>query len=184
MAKTNSIQYRMRCDGKYHLSMTAFMGCAFFLRAAYYFGFTRPEQAPLWDLILFLIIPMVMETAFMVMVRGLKLNLPKVYGIMGAVYCLLLMVQAIMLGGVLRIVLASIGYAFCAAALVCVGWSILKKSIGVLVLLATFAVRVLVFDLSLIRNLQLIALMRECAGLCVILALVFFCAGLKERKRK
>lgn len=184
MAKITAIKYRMRCDGKSHLGMTALMGCAFFLRVAYYFIFGRPDQIDTLELILHLILPMSMEAAFMVMVRGLKLNLPKVYGIMGAVYCAIFMVQAILIGGVSRIVWASVGYTFCAAALVCVGWSFLRKVIGILVLLAAFGVRLVVFDLGMIRSLQFFPLMKECANLCVILALMLFCAGLVGKKRK
>lgn len=184
MAKIKIYKYRMDCDGKYHMGATALMGASFFLRAAYYFGFTRPETAGAWGLITFLILPMLMEAAFMVMIRGVKLDLPGIYGIMGAAYCLLLILQSFQVGGVLRIILAIIGYLICGAALVGVGWGLLSKSLGVTALLVTFGVRLLTFDLGYLLNLRLIALIREAAGLCAILALAFFCAGLAEKKKK
>lgn len=183
MAKIKTHKYRMDCDGKHHLGATALMGGAFFLRAAYYFGFTRPETVGVWNLIVFLILPMLLEAAFMVMIRGVKLNLPGVYGIMGAVYCLLLILQSFQLGSVLRMILAIIGYLICGAALVGVGWGLLSKSLGVTVLLVVLVVRFFAFDLSYILNLRVIGFIREAAGLCGILAMVFLCGGLTEKKR-
>lgn len=182
MAKINIHKYRMDPDGKYHLAATALMGLAFFLRTAYYFGFTRPESIGGFEMAMFLILPMALELAFMVMIRGVKLNLPKVYGIMAAVFCAVLVVQGIMIGGVLRIVLCIIGYVICGAALVGVGWGFLSKSLGVTALVLTFVVRLLAFDLKLLTGLRLVAFMREAAGLCVILAMAFLCAGLAEKK--
>ena len=184
MAKIHIHKYRMDPEGKWHLGATAMMGVAFFLQAAYYFGFTRPENTGGVEMAMFLILPMVLELAFMVMIRGVKLNLPGVYGIMGAVFCAVLAVQGIMIGGVLRIILSIIGYLICGAALVGVGWGLLSKSLGVTALLLTFTVRLLAFDLKLLTGLRLVAFMREAAGLCVILALAFLCAGLTEKTAK
>ena len=63
-------------------------------------------------------------------------------------------------------------------------WGFLSKSLGVTVLLMTFGVRLLAFDLRLLLRLRLIAFIRETAGLCGILALAFLCAGLAEKKKK
>lgn len=184
MAKIKLHKYHMDPEGKYHVGAGALMGAAFFLRSAYYFGFTRPEDAGLWSLLVFLILPMLLEAALMVMVRGMKLDLPGVYGIMGAAYCALLILQSFQLGGVLRIVLAVFGFAICGGALVGVAWGVLSKSLGVTALLVTFGVRLLAFDLGLLLRLRLVAFMREAAGLCGILALAFLCAGLTEKSRK
>ena len=184
MAKIKLHKYHMDPDGKYHVGAAALMGASFFLRVAYYFGFTRPENAGVWTLLVFLIFPMVLEAAFMSMLRGIKLDLPGVYGIMGAAYCLLMILQSFQLGSVLRVILAIVGFVICGGALVGVGWGVLSKSLGVTTLLLTFSVRLLAFDLGLLLRLRLIALIREAAGLCAILALALFCAGLCEKTRK
>ena len=110
MAKIKMHKYHMDPEGKYHVGTAALMGASFFLRAAYYFGFTRPESAGGWTLLVFLILPMLLEAAFMVMLRGVKLDLPGIYGIMGAAYCMLLILQSFQLGSVVRIILAIIGF--------------------------------------------------------------------------
>lgn len=185
MARKMTYKYRMDLDGKQHMAAAALMGGAFFLRAAYYFGFTRPEEAGVWNLLIFLILPMLLEGAFMVMLRGLRLNMPGTYGIMGAAYCVLLLLQSFQAGGLLRIILAVPAYLICAAALVGVGWGLLSKSLTVAVLLVTFAVRFLVFDLSgFVFSLRVIAFIREAAALCGILSLVCLALGLREKKQK
>ena len=183
MAKINIHKYRMDPDGKYHLATTALMGLSFFLRVAYYFGFTRLEQTGGFELAMLMIVPMVLEIGFMVMIRGLKLNLPGIYGIMGAVFCAVLIVQSFCVGGVLRIVLSFIAYLVCGAALVGVGWGLLSKSLGVCVLGLTFVVRLLAFDLKYLLKLRLFVFMRESSRLCVILSLAFLCAGLFEKDK-
>ena len=184
MAKLKLHKYHMDPEGKYHVGAAALMGAAFFLRCAYYFGFTRPNEAGAWSLLVFLILPSLLEAAFMVMLRGIRLDLPGVYGIMGAVYCLLLILQSFQLGSVLRIVLAIVGFVICGGALVGVGWGILSKSLGVTALMLTFLVRLFAFDLNYLLRLRLVALMREAAGLCGILALALLCASLREKGKK
>lgn len=182
MALKQTYRYRMDFDSKQHVAAAALMGCAFFLRIAYFFGFTRPESAGVWNLIVLLILPMLMEVAYMVMIRGIKLDLPNIYGIMGAGYCLLLLLQSFSCGNVLRIILAVVGYVLCGAAMLGIGWGMLSKSLTVLVLIVTFAVRFLVFDLGgYIFSFRLIEFILEAAALCGILGLACLSGGLKDK---
>lgn len=184
MARKWTYQYHMDLDSKAHQGAPAMMGCAFFLRAAYYFGFTRPEDAGVWNLLIFLILPMLIEAAFMVMIRGIRLDLPSIYGILGAAYCLLMVLQSFQSDSVLRIILGPIAYLSCAAALIGVGWNLLSKSLTVAVLLVVFTVRLLGFDLGYLFSLRLIPFIREAAGLCGILGLSLLAMGLKDKRRK
>lgn len=185
MARKLTYKYHMDYGGKQHIAAPALMGAAFFLRAAYYFGFTRPEEAGVWSLLTFLILPMLLEAGFMIMIRAIRLDLPNIYGIMGAVYSVLMVLQCFQSGSVLRVILGSVAYLCCAAVLVGVGWGLLSKSLAGAVLLVTFAVRLLVFDLgTYVFSLRLVPFIREAAGLCGILALALLVMGLKDKKRK
>ena len=185
MARKLTYKYHMDFESKQHLAAPALMGGAFFLRTVYYFGFTRPENAGVWNLLIFLILPMALEAAFMVMLRGIRLDLPGVYGIMGAVYCVLLLLQCFQSGDLLRIILGSLAYLCCGAAVVGSGWGLLSKSLTLAVLIVTVAVRFFVFDLSgYVFKLRLIPFIREAAAVCGLLALVFLIAGMKDRKNK
>jgi hypothetical protein len=185
MAKIKLYRNQMDCDGKGHVFFTALMGAAFFLRMAYHFGFTRPEEAGAWSLIVFLILPALLEIGYMVMVRGMKLDMLKVYGIMGAVCCLLLMLQAFTAGGVLRIILAIPAYLLCGAAVFGVCWGYLHKSLGITVLAVVAGLRFFVFDvMDYILPLRIIPFIREAAGICVLAAMICLLAGLEEKRRR
>lgn len=185
MTKIKTYRNQMDCDGRGHVFFTAFMGAAFFLRMAYYFGLTRPEEAGAWSLIAFLILPALLEAGYIVMVRGLKLEMLNVYGIMGAVCCLLLMLQAFTVGGVARIILAIPAYLLCGAAVFGVCWGYLHKSLGITVLAVTVGIRLFVFDvMDYILTLRIIPFIREAAGLCVLAALICLLAGLKEKRKR
>ena len=175
----------MDFDGTGHFAAEALMGGAFFLRIVYYLGFTRPETAGVWNLLVFLILPLLVEAAFMVMIRGLRLNLPGTYGIMGAVYCMLFLLQCFDSGNVVRIVLSIIAYLACGAVVFGTGAGLLNKNLTVAVLLITFCVRFLIFDISgYILSLRVVAFILEAAGLCGILGVVCLNAGLLDKKRK
>lgn len=185
MKRKTTYNYSMDFGGRSHFAAAAFMGGAFFLRAVYYFGFTRPETVGVWNLIIFLILPLLLEAAFMVMIRGLRLNMPGIYGIMGAVYCLLFLLQSFHSGSILRIVLAVIAYLACAAVVWGTGAGLLSKSLALAVLSVTLGVRFLVFDLSgYIFSLRIVAFILEAAALCGLIGLVCLCVGLTDRKRK
>lgn len=185
MAKIKLYRNNMDCDGKAHVFFTALMGAAFFLRMAFYFGFTRPEEAGAWSLIVFLILPALLEIGYMVMVRGLKMDMLKIYGIMGAACCLLLMLQAFTVGGLARILLAIPAYLLCGAAVYGVCWGYLHKSLGITVLVVIAGIRLFIFDLTdYILTLRIIPFIREAAGVCVLVALICLLAGLKEKKRR
>lgn len=174
--------YRMDFEGRPHFAAAALMGGAFFLRTVYYFGFTRPETVGAWNLIMFLILPILIEAAFMVLLRGVRLNAPGVYGILGAVYCLLLILQSFQSGSVLRIVLSVIGYLICAAALLSATGGLLSRGMTVVVLFLTVTVRFLVFDLTgYIFSLRVVAFIQEAGTLCGLMSLCCLSSGLKEK---
>ena len=178
-------KYRMDFEGRPHFATAALMGGAFFLRAVYYFGFTRPEEAGVWNLLVFLILPMLLEAAFMVLLRGLRLNAPGVYGIMGAAYCLLFLLQSFQSGSVLRVLLAVLAYLICAAAVLAVMSGLLSKGVAVTALFVTLGVRFLCFDLAgYIFSFRIIGFIREAAALCGMLSLACISLGLVEKTRK
>lgn len=182
MVWKKSHDYRMDFDGNRHFWAAALMGCAFFLRAVFYFGFTRPETVGVWNLLIFLVLPMALEGAFVVLLRGIRYNAPGIYGIMGAAYCLLLMMQSFQYGSVVRIIFAVIAYLMCGAAVIVVTGGLLSKGVAVSILFLTLAVRFLFFDLSgYVFSFRVIAFIREAAALSGISGLGALCLGMKEK---
>jgi hypothetical protein len=185
MVMKKAHDYRMDFEGRPHFAAAALMGVAFFLRAVYYLGFSRPETVGVGNLCLFLILPMLLECAFMVLMRGIRYNAPGVYGILGAAYCLLLMLQSFQFGSMVRLILSVVAYFVCGAALVTVTGGLLSKGVAVTALFVTLSVRFLFFDLSgYVFSFRVIGFIQEAAALCGILSLGCLSFGFKEKTSK
>ncbi len=185
MAQLKKIRYQMNFDSNSHFAVAVLMGAAFFLRIAYYLGFSRPNEAGLWLVLTGLILPVLVEAAFMVLLRGVRLNAPGVYGILGMVYCGLLLLQTFQYADVVRTVLGILAYVICGGLLLGTVGGMLSKEIVVTATFLTIVVRFFVFDLGkYIFSLRLVAFMPEAASLCGLLALALFAYGLKAPQKK
>lgn len=176
-------RYHIDPDSRGAMACAALMGVSFFLRAVYYFGFTRTETVGVWELLSFLILPMVVEALFMVFLRGVRLDMPLMYGVLGAVCCVLLILQAFQYGNVVRTILAIIAYVVCGGIFAAVTMGLLSKEIGVTLFFVTGGVRFL-FDLKpYVFSFHPVAFLPEAAGLCVVFALGALASGLWVRKK-
>lgn len=167
---------RLSCSidmgGKHMGKVPMLMGLAFYLQIVYHFGFTRLEQMGVGNMILMLILPGLLELAFVVMMRGIRYNNPMVYGAMGMAYCLILMIQSFSGGSVLRIVLAIIIYLACMGLIAVAVLKILNKWFAVGALLAAAAGRFFIFDLvPYVLKFKLIKMIPEAAAICALIAL-------------
>ncbi|MBQ9761827.1 MAG: hypothetical protein IJV82_01980 [Oscillospiraceae bacterium] len=176
-------RYRMDFEGKGPFRGAVLIGFAVFLRILYYFGFLWTEMVGLKELLMYLVIPAVFETSFIILLRGVRLKLPLVYGILGAVYCVLLIVQCLQHGDVLGIVLSVFFYVVCGALLVVVSLGLLSKEIGVTMCFATAIMR-LVFSGVLFTGYKLgiMPLLSEACTFIVLCAMAYFTMGMKEPK--
>ncbi len=92
------IRYRLDMEGQWANTAGVLMGLAFFLQAVYFFGFANLRQIGFFAIAFQMILPMVLELAWIVLLRGVKLNAPGLYGIFGAVLCVLVMLQTVVTG--------------------------------------------------------------------------------------
>ena len=95
---------------KHAVAAGGFMGLFIFLRMLYYFGFLKFSEAGAGELILLLILPLLVGIAFLVLYSGIRLNAPGIYGILGAIFCVFLILWSLFTGDVLRIILAVLWY--------------------------------------------------------------------------
>ncbi len=173
--------YRMEMEGRCAITAASLMGLALFLRVFYYFGLVGVNNVGALWLIMGLILPLALEIGFVVLLKGIRLNAPGLYGIIGAAYCLLLLIQSFQYGSVVRIVLGILAYLICGGLVFVVSGGWLSKEIGVTALFATAAIRFFVFCLGkYIFSLSLVAFLPEAAALCGICALGVLVNGLKE----
>ena len=175
----------LNMGGKHMGKVPVLMGLAFYLQIVYCFGFTRLEQLGIGSMILTLILPALLELAFVVMMRGIRLDSSVVYSAMGVGYCLVLMLQSFTSGSVLRIVLACIIYLACMALIAVAVLKILNNWFAVGALLAAAAGRFFFFFIvPYVLKFKVIALIQEASVICGILALAIMFYYLDEKKKQ
>ncbi|MBQ7346218.1 MAG: hypothetical protein IJW45_09205 [Oscillospiraceae bacterium] len=175
-------RYHTDLEGRGVFFCGCFLGLAFFLRGVFYFGFTRTETVDLWTLIMMLILPWLLEAAFITLLRGVRLDAPGLYGILGAVYCLLLVLQCIQYESLIRMILGIIAYVICGGLLLGVSAGYLSRELGAVSFFTVGAVRFLLALGDYVLPLRLVAFLPEAAGLCAVLALGCLTLGMKQKK--
>lgn len=185
MKRRKPFRYRMDIEGPWLCAATALMGGAFFLRTVYYFGVQGLSDS-LGTLLLMMAFPMILEAAFVIVLRGVRLNAPGLCGILMALYCVLLLVQSFFYGDVLRTILGVVGYLACGTAMLALllGW-FRSRGLVFTVFAVTAAVRFLLFDLGeYILNFRIGSFLPEAAALCALIAMAIFPFGLKQLAKK
>ena len=159
---------------------SAILGVAFFLRMAYFFGFTRLESVGFWNLLVGLILPIAAEASIIVLLRGLRFHRVSVYLMIGAGLCLALLLQCFQFDSVVRIILAVAAYLICAMSLLGIMAGYLTPEIGKWILLGTAAARLLIFNLvQNIFGLHWLTFIFEAAAIFDLLAMALFVKNLK-----
>ena len=173
-------QYHVRFDSKAIATSVALMGVAVFLQAIFFFAIQDVTQVATKDLVLFLILPAVLELGWIVLLHSVKLQLPLVYTILGCTFCVLLTVQIFFLGSVAQMVLGTIAYVIGCAGLVMILCGYFPyKYFGFAWFALVGCVRYLAFDTGrYIAVGNWTGFMPAAACLCVIAALALFFCGI------
>ena len=147
------------------------IGVSFFARVAYYFGISGLQNNGFGTLLLFLILPAILELTVIVLVRGVCLNAPMIYAFVGAGYSVLLTIQSFQYDSVLQIILGVAAYLACAVLLVLEVYGIVRRELAAWVLIGVALLRLVIFDIRLyILSFHLAAFLPEAAGLCGLVA--------------
>ncbi len=169
-------RYQMDFDGKAIWFCGICMGLPVFLLAVYYLLLQEINQVPVWTQAIHIWIPIALSLGFLVLLRLLRWNSAGAFAIVGAAICLLLMVQLLPTGNVLRIVLGVLGYLIGGGLLVlCAAGFLPGRLIVSLVFLAILLVRLLLF-----RNVTGWAWLREISALSTIAALMLLPVSYRE----
>ena len=94
------------------------MGVAFFLRIIYYFGLMSLRDVGLIELLTSALTGICLSGGAVFFISVLKRNAPGLYGMMGAVQCLLVFIVVCTTGNTGRIILALVWYALTALILI------------------------------------------------------------------
>ena len=185
MSDFKLIRYRMDPKGKAAENAAGLMGIGMFLRIVYFFALTRLESAGAFLLIFGLILPLIAEVAFIVMIKGLRLNNPWLYAIVGAFLCLVLLVLGFQYGNVLRLVLAILLYLAGGGALVAMVMGFLPNKAVKWGFIGVAAGRLVFFNIvQNVLGFHPVVLVFEVAAMFELLALGCFAATLTEKKKK
>lgn len=170
------VRYRIDFSSKSAVISGTLMGVAIFLQV-FYFTLVKPvPECNAAELTLNLWFPLVLQMAWIVMLRGINLRSCGVFGIVGAVICLLLITQSFFLGNVLLTLLSIVLYLIAAGALLAVTGGFLPyRSLAALTMVLPGFVALLGFvgDLSADNLLRL-------ATACTTLALACFPGALQK----
>ena len=173
-------RYRIELESNWVTLSALLMGIAFFVQAMYFLAFGHYQTAGGWINIFFMIIPMALEFAWFILLKGVKLNAAGVYGIIAAVICLVLIVQHFVTGSILQMIFGTLMYLVAAGlALLVTGGYFPYKLIAIALFAGIGLVRVLVFDLVrfiLPGNWQ--GMVLELPALCMIFAMMLFFGGI------
>ena len=180
------VHYKLRADSKWLNISGVCMGIAFFLQALDYLALRTLQSVPVWQLILFMILPMALEAAWCVLVREKLTPKAEVVGIIGAVLCLMLLAQTMFCGNVLLMVIGAILFVLCGAVLVLITWGFIHhRALGMLVFFAAAVIRVLLFGLlPAVFSVNWRALLQELPALLSIVSIMFFFRGIYAQKVK
>lgn len=143
-----SVRYQLNFASKWLTLSGVMMGIAFFVQALNYLAFRQLGDISVRQLLLFLILPMSLEALWCVPLRSELWKCVEVHGIFAALVCIVLLGQAIFVGGVLPIILAVVFYLVGAASAILLTWGFIPhRALGILIFTGTFLMWALTFAL-------------------------------------
>ena len=175
-------RYEMNFDSAWVSNASLCMGISLFASALYYLGFTNFKDVPAWELTVCFWLPMILGFTYLVLLRVKQWNAPGAYAILGAVLCVVLLLQSLRSGNIGQIIISLPLYIISAVVLLVVmGGFFPAKLPAMLMFGITIGVRVVVFDLVGLTFAQWIT---EAATLACLASLLFLPMGTKEIEKK
>ena len=175
-------QYHMNFGSDWLNFSALFMGISLFLSALYYLGFTNFKDVPTWELIICFWVPVAIGFTYLVLLRVKQLNAPGAFAIMGAVICIVLLLQSFTVGGAGQGIVCLPLYLLCAIVLlVIMGGYFPAKLPAMLMFGITIGVRIVLFDLV---GMTLSQWITEGATLACLASMLFLPMGTKTVNRR
>ena len=185
MLQLNMKRYKMDLSGKGMQGALVMLGLSFFLRMVYYFACVRIETVGFWELLTWMILPMIVEAGFIVMIRILRMNLPGIYAIMAAALGLFMIFQSFGYGSLVRTIFAIVAYLGCSVLIIGVAGGMLSKQIAVAAYLITALVRFFGFEMfQMIFRLKVTTLIKDLTGLFALLGLMYLAKSFETVEKK
>jgi hypothetical protein len=165
-------RYQIDFLGKWVTAAGGLMGLSIFLRIVHFFGIHLITDFDASFIVMRLAIPVVLSAFFIFLLNGIHWNAPGIYGIMGAIFCLLLLIWNFSTGNILRIIVSTIWFLAAAVVILATTGGYVP---GTLLAFLFFAIplgfRIFLYDYPLPA---ITDLFMEFADLCIIASLTLF----------
>ena len=183
MKRKPAVNFTMDLSGKIADLSAALMGAAFFLQAVFYLVVRPFSECSFGETLLCMILPLITAAAWLVLLRLFPLNMPRIFGILAAVVCLLLAIQGFFSGSILRALIGLLWYLLAGAAMVAVSFGFLPyRTLIPAFLLPAAAVRAVILYSSYIRPGHYLNGLPVLTGLLTVIAICCLSAMLKIKK--
>lgn len=178
--QTVRVRYQVRFESKWISYSAFFAGLMFFLLCVVYFGLKKLSETGTGEMITALIFPLLLLTAFAALLRGIKCKVTPIYGIVGALFCVYMIIRAFS-GAPGSAAAALIWYLLTAVITVATTFGIFPgRTWMVLAYLLPAVYRLVFVDVDLyFRTRDFLGFLPEAAALSGLLAFSFFGLCLK-----
>lgn len=178
------VNFKLNPNGKWATLSGVLLGIAFFVQAADHLLLHELREVSIWRLLVMMALPMLLEGAWCMSLRAFRIDRAEVYGILGAAFCLILLLQSFFWHGIFQIVLFIILLLAAGAAMVLITWGFFAhRALGALIFLLLSALRVL---LVLLHRLgaahDWLGLLTDLPSICMLLAMTVFFAGIRKEE--
>lgn len=112
MAQENKVykQYHVDFSSKWISTSAFFAGLSFFILVAKYFGIENIKQVGFGEICFSMALPLLVLTVFGVLLRGFQFRVTPLYGILAALYCVLMIIRTFSYAGAGSTVLGLVWY--------------------------------------------------------------------------
>lgn len=173
-------RYKIEFDSIWITGSALLMGIATFIQAFYFLALGKYETVTGAYLAFFMIVPMVLEVAWFVLLKGVKLNAAGIYGILSILVMISVVIQNYFGHNVLQMVLSTIAcLGLAGLALMITGGYFPYKLTGVAAFGLVFAIRLFVFDWKIfIQASDWQGFLPQIPALCMIGSIALFFCGI------
>lgn len=176
------VKYQIRFESKWIPYSGFFAGLGIFLLCVMFFGLNDFTELGTSGLVMSLVLPLVLLAGYGILLRGFKVKTVPVYGILGALYCLIMIIRAASYGGAGSTLLAVIWYIISGVVVLAVTLGILPGRVFIVAaLLLPVLYRLIFVDIDFyLKQKDYVGFLPEAAALCGLLAFSFFGLCLKS----
>lgn len=176
-------RYQMRFDSKWISYSGFFTALVVFLLCVYFLGIQNAAERKAGEIILYMWLPVIVFTGYGILMQGIKLDAPPVYGIFGAAHCVYMIVYSLS-DGVGSSILAVIWYIVAAIVIIAVTFGIVPgKLFVVLVFFVPFIYRLLYVAVPMFQAERYLELIPEAAILSSLSAFAVLGFALCQKEK-